>query len=179
MKKKPLLFPALAIFALVQITCQKDKNQAPKPVAKIDVSAITMTDPYGNPMWLKDSTDWREDENWTEEEISLFDTPDTMHTRNAKTGTVTVYPAYPNPLHREFGLSIRTSTATVMQLVFADSLLAVKNRYVLPVDSGSKSFRFRLDTSLFAAGTNYRLYYGFYSRTDPLYYKGHGDLKLN
>lgn len=160
---------------------EQDKAQEPviqNPVAKIDLSGITTTDYAGNILSPVDPTDWTNDSAWTAAETAIFQLPDTTQLANTERASLSFSPAYPNPLQVQFALHIEADKRTLLQLVICDSMLTVKDRYFMPLKSGSNDFAFRLEPVNYNAGTNYRLYYGFYGAAESLYYKGHGDLKI-
>lgn len=160
-------------FSILNIQCKKNNDS---PV--IDVSQITSTDALGN-ILSQDNTDWTKDNNWTDKEQALFQAPTSAQLVNTETGTVTIFPAYPNPVINQQFLTIKTSTITLLQIVIVDNMLSIKKRYFVLTSGSTLSFAYLFDAAIFTNNTNYRLYYGFYSLSDGLFYKGHGDIRIN
>lgn len=163
-------------------SCKKEKESTSSnnPVAKIDVSNITLTDYAGNIMFYVDTTDWRFDNNWTSEEFALFTKPDSGQLADTKKSSITVHPAYPNPFKNILQLSIFHSKAVFFQLVITDSLLTIKDKFSFKnMNTSNSIFSIKLSDTGYVNSTNYRLYYSFSSETDRNYYKGHGDIKIS
>lgn len=170
---RKLIVPFLLI-SILHLNCKKDSN------AKIDVSAITETDNVGNTLSQIDNTDWIIDNMWTTDELALFQTPGSSQLTNMEKAIVSIEPSFPNPSAGGFYFAANISKSTLVQIVITDNMLSVKDRFF----ATNKNINFyllklNLDASKYPNNTNYRMYYGFYSMADGLYYKGHGDLKIN
>ena len=172
------LIGILLLSYVVNIQCKKETHSENNFVAKIDVSQITETDLSGNIMAHVDNTDWTEDNTWTSEEYDLFQTPSSSQLTNSETAAVAIYPAFPNPLAQAFMFSYNTSKVTLIQIVLTDNTLSAKDRYFFNTKVGYNLLEFNLDDSKYLNNTNCRMYYGFYSSTGELYFKGHGDIKI-
>lgn len=157
----------------LNIQCKKKED---KPA--IDVSQITTTDALGNILSM-DNTDWTKDDNWTTQEEALFQTPTAEQLANTETAVISLLPAYPNPVSHEQFIVITTSKITLLQIVITDNKLAIKQRFFFTTPSTTQSITYLFDSSIFSNNTNYRLYYGFYSLADGLFYKGHGDIQVS
>jgi hypothetical protein len=175
MKKNLTVIFLFSLF--VNAKCKKENEILPK----IDVSKITPTDITGALTGTADNSDWKVDANWTNEELALFQTPSSEQLSGTETESITVFPAFPNPLNNVFTFVIATSKITCIQLVVTDDRLNVKDRFifknVLP-GSGISLAQIKLDASKYLSNTNYRVYYAFYSVTDGLYQYGHGDIRI-
>jgi len=160
------------IFRVFFAGCRKES------LNKIDVSGITETDAFGNVKSTVDNTDWTGDTNWTSEESSLFINPPDSLLVNTEATSVSISPASPNPSQGIIGCYLNASKKTMVELVVVDGALSVKDRYFMTLSIGTE-FRLKLDDGKYSNNTNYRVYYGFYSLSHPLYYKGHGDIKIS
>lgn len=170
----PKIILRLSLFFLIlNIQCKKNND---KPT--IDVSQITITDALGN-ILSQDNTDWTKDNNWTTEEEALFQTPTAAQLANTQTATVSLFPAYPNPASSQQSIVIATSKTTLLQIVITDNMLSVKQRFFVNTSNTTQAISYLFDSLIFSNNTNYRLYYGFYSLSDGLFYKGHGDIKIS
>ena len=167
------ILKALFLFLILNFQCKKNDN---KPT--IDVSQITSTDALGN-ILSQDITDWTKDNNWTIEEQGLFQTPTPAQLVNTETATVSLFPAYPNPVSNAQFIGITTSKITLGQIVITDDKLTIKKRFFFNTPSTPQAIAYLFDSSIFSNDTNYRLYYGFYSLSDGLFYKGHGDIRIS
>jgi len=170
---KAIYFTALILTVLLLANCKK--NSSPT----IDVSRITSTDVVGNTTSTIDETDWTFDGNWTNEETLLFQTPTATQLANTASGTITMSPGYPNPLTELQSVFIRSTTKAVMEIVVTDNMLNVKKRNFSDILPGSINILSLYDQSIFENNRNYRVYYAFYSLTDGIFYKGHGDIKIS
>jgi hypothetical protein len=173
MNKKIIVY--LLLVTMVSFSCKKDNNS----VAKINVSVITETNNEGSPISQIGNTDWTADNVWTAEELALFQTPTSAQLTNSEKATVSVLPGFPNPCTDMLIFASAISKPTLIQLVITDNMLLVKERIFTTNSNNSLNlFALNLDASKYANITNYRMYYGFYSSLDGLYYKGHGDFKI-
>jgi hypothetical protein len=179
MKKSLTIILFFSLF--INAKCKKEKQDEKEETPKIDVSKITTTDIGGASLGTVDNTDWTIDANWTSEELALFQTPSSQQLSGTETESITVFPAFPNPLNNVFTFVIAITKITCIQLVVTDDRLNVKERFIfknaLP-GSGISLSQIKLDASKYDNNTNYRVYYGFYSVTDDLYLKGHGDIRI-
>lgn len=171
MNKKLLV--TILLFSLMNTQCKKEtKNE-------IDLSAITQTDALGNLTGQPDNTDWTKDNTWTSAEIKLFETPASSQLANTETATISVAPAFPNPINSVFMLYFNTSAVTLLQIVITDKYLTVKDRHYFLTQTGVNSLQLKLDEMQYANNATYRVYYGFYSLAGGQYFKGHGDVKVS
>lgn len=92
---------------------------------------------------------------------------------------VTIFPAYPNPATNQQFFLTKTSTITLLEIVFTDNRLSVKKRFFVLTSDSTSSIAYLFDPAIFSNNSNYRIYYGFYSLADGLFYKGHGDIRIS
>jgi len=162
----------LLLLLFLNCACNKEGNTS------IDVSEITSTDFWATPLGAEDKTDWTSDNIWSDQEKALFVTPPDSLLKDAETAIVSVFPAYSNPTAYLLRLTIQSSKNTVCEVVFTDRNLIFKERFFLKLEKGYPTNLFKLNEATYSNNTNYRLYYGFYSSTNILYYKGHGDIQV-
>ncbi|MES2620950.1 MAG: hypothetical protein V4615_08860 [Bacteroidota bacterium] len=172
---KILYTSLLSFILLVQfVSCKKET------VEVIDFSKHTATDINCATMGTVDSTDWTYDEEWSTIENSLMNFSDNILVMDSMTGYVEVSPACPNPSEGLFVVGINTERGCKMKLVCV-------NTEMEPLFFTSKQFTggpimtaydFRL-LSAFHKNMNYRMYYAFYNAQDSVYYKGHGDFRID
>lgn len=174
MKKELIIL--LLLITIFSFSCKKtDSGQT----AKIDVTVITETDNFGTTLSQIDNSDWTNENTWTNEEFTLLQTPSVAQLGSSEKAIITVWPGFPNPTSGIIIFAANISKPTLVQIVIVDNMLSLKDRYFLANSNNNLNlFTFSLDASKYSNNTNYRIYYGFYSLTDGLYYKGHGDLKI-
>ena len=170
MNKK--LFAIILLFSVANFQCKKENKN------EIDVSAITQTDALGNQTGNPDNTDWTKDNTWTNAEMNLFEAPTLSQLANTGTVTISVFPAYPNPVSSVFMLYFNTSGATLLEMVITDKSLTVKDRHFYMTHADVNFLATKLDETQYDNNTNYRIYYAFYSLAGGQYFKGHGDIKV-
>lgn len=154
--------------------CQKDS------VNVIDFSEITPTDETGALIGQADTTDWTYDAAWTSRETALMTFNDTaLNSSDSVMGAIAVSPAFPNANDGLFIVGIEPERQCKLKYVFVNSDFNVLNYGIRKLNGGPTfyAFDFRSNTA-FDKGANYRMYYGFYNSKDSLYYKGHGDIKI-
>lgn len=166
---------AFLLFGLLSINaCQKDS------VNVIDFSEITPTDVNGAPMGAADTTDWTFDAAWTSRETALMTFNDTaFNSSDSVMGAIAVSPAFPNANDGLFIVGMDPERQCKLKYVFVNTDFNVLNYGIRKLNGGATfyTFDFRNNTA-FDKGANYRMYYGFYNSKDSLYYKGHGDIKI-
>lgn len=173
MKVKHFLFLFLLLIA---VSCAKTDSKTDNSI-KIDVSRITETDNLGNPTGTVDSTDWKFDTNWSTSEQNLFTTPTSQQLDSALKATITISPMFPNPGHDVLNQYINSNKKTLMEIVFVDNQLSITKKLFVSIQALSGVNAFLLSPEL-KANQNYRMYYAFYSKSDGIYLKGHGDISM-
>ena len=164
------------IFFLIVISNVQCKKNAAR--VSIDVSKITSTDMFGNVL-SSDNTDWKTDDQWTNDEQQLFKQPDATALAGTEASALSLFPAYPNPLANQQAMIVKASKPCLLEIVITDNHLEVKKRYTIMVQPPSLDLAYNFDQAIFSNKTNYRLYYAFYSLTDGIFARGHGDIKIN
>lgn len=175
MKKGGFLFFITAIFLLLLASCKKD------PVTKVlDFSRITTTDDQGYILGIADSTDWTFDSIFLAKELALLNFNDTnVKVTDTLTGNVTIQPAYPNPGVGIVALSLNTERECKFKIVCVNDEMQTLYYHMVRLSGGDYTAQYNFTTSTsFHKPANYRIYYGFYNSRDSLYYKGHGDIRL-
>ena len=164
---------AFLLTVLLFSGCKKD-NLSP-----IDFSKITVTDTSCIYISEVDTTDWTYDDNWTEQETNFLNFADTIIVTDSVAGFVQVSAVCPNPNEGLFIMGINTQRQCKMKLVCVNNEMQVLYYLTRKFTGGSvtTSYDFRSLTA-FHKNENYRLYYGFYNSKDSLYYKGHGDFRI-
>ena len=156
----------LLILILGGFSCKKEK---------IDISGITATDQVGNIMGSVDPTDWTHDANWSSEVESLFNAIGIVNLAGTTAGTISIFPAYPNPCTDQFRISIQSSTTCAIRLGLYDEQLNQKWSGTQLINVGNNTITISRDPARIGKGT-YRLYYRFDSYDQQMFYKGHGDV---
>jgi len=171
MKSFCSLFFVLAV--LLFSSCKKD-NTTP-----LDFSKITVTDASCIYISDIDTTDWTKDVTWTTQELNLLNFTDTISVTDSVTGFVQLSAPCPNPNEGLFILGLTTERQCKMKLACVNNQMQLLY-YTSRLFTGGPiitSYDFR-SVSSFHKNENYRFYYGFYNSKDSLYYKGHGDFRI-
>jgi hypothetical protein len=178
MENKYLSFVLVAI--LVVYSCGKSNNNPEDITNQIDTQSYTSTSVTGTSLGLIDPTDWTRDNIWLPQETILFQAPTSTQLANTSdSGTVLIFPAYPNPLNNIFNWGYRTTKTSLLQIVITDNQLNIKKRlFINNTLVGNNTISIQMPESEFEQNKNYRLYYAFYTSNNGLYYKGHGDLAV-
>lgn len=172
MHKKIVIF--IIVLSAFNLQCKKTPDSQPI----IDTSKITETNDQGEKVGQVDETDWTEDTNWKSAEYNLFMKPNTTELENTETATITIHNAYPNPIWKMVVLNYVATEVTLVQVVVTDNMLNIKDRLFYKTKQGNNTIQIAMDADHYKSNTTYRIYYGFYSATNELYFKGHGDVKI-
>ncbi len=144
----------------------------------IDVSQITFTDSLGNSSGTADNTDWTQDAEWNETEKSFFRT-DPVDLSGTEVASITLLPAYPNPTSvKQITIRFTASAITYLRLALVDRQLNKLSFYSFITVAGLNAFIIPFDETKFSANNNYRLYYSFDAPGTLMYFKGHGDVRV-
>lgn len=149
-------------------------------VTPVDFSKITVADASCVYISEVDSTDWTYDTNWTTQELNFMRFTDTsVVVTDTATGFVQLSAPCPNPSEGLFILGLNTQRQCKMKLVCVNTQMQVIYYLTRKFSGGPivTAYDFRSTTS-FHKNENYRFYYAFYNATDSLYYKGHGDFRI-
>ncbi len=163
----------LMLLALAINGCKKD-NTTPLDFSKLtttDIHCVTFGDP--------DSTDWTFDSYWTAQESALLKFNDTLSVSDTLTGWIEVSAPCPNPGNGIFILGVNSEYACKMKLVCVNTEMQILY-YSSEIFHGGVSW-IPLDlttNTAFRKSEYYRLYYSFSNAQDSVYYKGHGDIRI-
>ena len=168
----PLFF--LPVIVLYYSSCKKDTVVAPP-----DFSKITETDSSCLYNGNIDSTDWGNDANWSAQELSLLGFKDTFPILDSTFGFVQVSAACNNPNNGVFIVGTDVQKECTMKVAVVNKQMQILhyNTYKLTGGPIIHGFNFAGNTA-FHPNEYYRLYYGFYNFKDSLFYKGHGDFRI-
>lgn len=167
-------FAGFALVLIIFFSGCKKENTTP-----LDFSKITVADVYCVYISDIDSSDWISDDVWSTQETNLLKFTDTLTLTDSTTGYVQLSAPCPNPSEGLFIMGINTERQCKMKLVCVNTDMQVLFYTARKFTGGpiATAYDFRSNTG-FHKNENYRFYYGFYSATDSLYYKGHGDFRL-
>jgi len=180
---KKLLFAGLLLSATA---CHKDKTEP-----TIDFgpnNGFTMRTATNLPVAQTDPTDWTTDPTWTDTERGVFDgfpLPLTGPQLAARTWETS---AYPNPcslaagcdimvIPNRYGSPVAPTDSVRVRIEIVDAHYNHLSSYDLSVGKGL-FFEPKFDPAKYAANTLYRLYYVVYKTGKQVYYRGHGDIKI-
>jgi len=169
-------FYVLLLIAALLSSCQKE-TVATAP----DFSAHTVTDESGVITGVTDSTDWTYDDTWTQQEFALvsFKGTDTLATTDTLTGSIEVHPLFPNPCDSSFTLSATAEYPCKMKLAFVNADMEMLQYKFAILATGKNNFAFNFQSlTAFKNNENYRVYYAFCNFKDSIFYKGHGDFRI-
>ncbi|MEJ7659425.1 MAG: hypothetical protein WKG07_07280 [Hymenobacter sp.] len=136
-----------------------------------------------------DLTDWTTDPTWTDTERGLFEgfpLPLTGPQLAARTWETS---AYPNPCSLAGGCNLLVipnrsglpaapaSDSVRVRIEIVDARYHHLDGYDLSVGQGLY-FTLKFDPAKYAANALYRLYYVVYKTGKQVYYRGHGDIKI-
>ncbi len=153
--------------------CKKD------PAVYADFTKITVTDSDCIFIGDVDPADWTYDDSWNTQETTFLNYKDSLPKGDSTIGYIQVSAICPNPNAGAFSLNVNTGNVCRMHLVCVNNefqILYYTSRYFTG-GPNELSFDFGALTS-FHKNENYRIYYGFYTAKDSLYYKGHGDFRI-
>ncbi|HEX7845010.1 MAG TPA: hypothetical protein VF476_04355 [Chitinophagaceae bacterium] len=162
---KKIIIPVLILFTF-GFSCKKEL---------IDISGYTKTDGVGNLMGAADATDWTHDPNWTEAEVAIFNTVGIANLAGTSSGSVTIFPAYPNPCSNQSHIVVQSSTKCVIRMALVDEFLNQRWTAYQLIEVGFNNIVIAPDPGKIGKGL-IRLYYAFESNDQHMFYKGHGDI---
>lgn len=161
------LYLSLLIFL---VACQQEPPVEPTPVPRLYFRGISMTDHNGLSLNEEDSTDWRVDDTWLEQELGLF--PPNSYSMCLHDGLIRVYPAFPNPVGTVLGLYFVSKANLKWTFNLVDEQLVSRQLLVHTAVEGVNSIQ--LDVSSIVEKDTFRLYYE--ALDQGCVYRGHGDL---
>lgn len=165
--KKNIIVLLLAV-AMTAVTCKRNTSG-------IDITGYTSTDALGNPNGSQDNSDWTVNESWSNDVENLFSAIPTGNLTGTNAGTVSMYPAYPNPCQNVYYLAVTPTTSCNMRFVIINENFAILQSGTVEAEPGINTYA--IDISSISAGL-YRMYYSFESQTIPMFHKGHGDIMI-
>ncbi|MCW5907378.1 MAG: hypothetical protein KIS94_05940 [Chitinophagales bacterium] len=165
--------PAFLFFVIASVaSCKKEK------AVLYDFSKYTATDISGTIVSI-DSTDWAYDATWTTAELKLLTFKDTIKVSDSTYGYVQLSPATPNPTSGVFIIGSDTEKECKMKAVFVNEQLNILHYLSKKFTGGPILTAYDLSVhTAFRKGNCYRMYYGFFNAKDSLFYKGHGDIRI-
>ncbi len=171
-------FYALAVIAFILVQSSSCKKEI-SSTTTFDYSNFTVTDSSCLYTGNVDTTDWTYDATWTSAETALLNFRDTISTVDSLTGYVQVSAACSNPSGGLFIVGTTVEKACVMKIAVVNNKLELLHYRAVKLTGGPivNAFDFRY-SGAFHKSENYRMYYGFYNSTRTLYYKGHGDFRI-
>ena len=171
--KKFYFLLLLSVITIYFDSCKKTT------VTVVDFSKYTATNNECE-ITSKDSTDWTNDLIWSYADSSLVAFSDTFVFNDTLTGKISITPACPNPSNGLFICNVTPQRQCKMKLVCINTNYDILyfNTYLLNSEPITLGFDFR-EATAFHKNVNYRMYYAFYSSLrDSMYYRGHGDFRI-
>jgi hypothetical protein len=162
------IFSSLLLVVILAMSCKKD----------ISIIGFTMTDALGNVMSAEDPGDWTFDDSWKQKETDIFDDIASGNLSGSSAGTITMYPAFPNPCTNYFNLHINSSTKCVMRIAIVNKDRNKLASDAVAVNSGGNTYSLPVSGEDFKSGTLYRVYYVFDAEGHMMFKKGHGDIMI-
>ena len=158
------------LFVLLLPACQPEPPVEPAPVSRLYFRGISMTDENGLALNEEDSTDWRVDDTWIEQELGLF--PSNPYSICFHDGLIRVYPAFPNPVRNDLGLYFVSKANLRWTFNLVDEDLVSRQIAVHTAVEGVNSIH--LDVRSITEKDTFRLYYE--ALDQGCVYRGHGDI---
>lgn len=171
-------FYALAFISILLVQSSSCKKEISNTTT-FDYSDFTVTDTSCLFTGHVDTTDWAYDVIWSSFETALLNFSDTISEIDSLTGYVQVSAACSNPSGGLFIVGTTVEKACVMRIAVVNNKQELIYYRAVKLTGGPiiNAFDFRY-TGAFHKNENYRMYYGFYNSTRTLYYKGHGDFRI-
>lgn len=165
-----------ALFLLILLTyngCQKST------IAPVTFEKITVTDTTCLFISDIDTTDWGYDEGWYGYEYNFISFNDSVRITDSLAGYVQVSAICANPNNGHFTWNINTGRQCMLRMAIVNTEMQILYYAVKRLPGGPVNYQYDLSANTaFHKNEFYRIYYGFYTSKDSLYYKGHGDLRI-
>src|SRR5688572_29738705 len=161
--------PLLVLLICTGLSCKKEA---------VTIKGYTSTDAMGNILSQEDRTDWIFYPTWSNKETNVFFGVDAGDLTGASAGTISIYPAFPNPCSVQFHLSFQSTTVCKGRFVLVNKNLERIFSATMSVAAGGNHFVFSPEPAKFKAGSLYRLYYTFDAENHSMFLKGHGDIMV-
>ncbi|MBK7148700.1 MAG: hypothetical protein IPH78_07695 [Bacteroidetes bacterium] len=172
MKCRVWLFPAVLVVLLIN-SC---KEEAFTP---LNFSEFTRTTDSCSIIGTPDLTDFTNDPQWTAQEEKVMSFKNLLSGADSMAGNLQVFPICKNPNHGSFSLGIFSEKACKLKLAFVNYDMDILQYATLLQDSGEVTYPFDFSAlSAFRPNENYRLYYSMSTAADSVYYRGHGDFRI-
>lgn len=162
---------AALLFVLVS-GCKKE------PVVVYDFSVQTTTDSTCQ-IITEDPTDWTYDPYWTRKDSLFVLFNDNLSITDTTIGWVRVEPLCPNPTNKSFVLKIHSTKPAKAHFAIVNTDLEMVYYASGIVHGDTVIQKFDLtEYSSVLPQQNYRLYYAFFTGKNRMYYRGHGDFRV-
>lgn len=175
MKKNTLILFALLVILFIACNDEENSND---PI--IQFEGITEVDDGGISTGNTDETDWRLDDEWTEQEENIF-----LNILNDKklyslinSNEVSINPAYPNPCINFVRLSFSFTQGTTLKIALVNPNLEVISYMSFGDYLNNTNITYDLSQLNLKNNTIYRFYYKF-EQANGSVLKGHGDIKIS
>ncbi|HRG90301.1 MAG TPA: hypothetical protein PLW44_14850 [Chitinophagales bacterium] len=170
---KPFYITLGLLILLAYSSCKKSD------IAPVTFSNITVTDASCLYISNIDTTDWGYDEGWYSYEYNFISFNDSVRITDSLAGYVQVSAICANPNDGRFTWNVNTGRQCMLRMAIVNTDMQIVYYAVKRLPGGPVTYQydFSANTS-FHKNEYYRLYYGFYTSKDSLYYKGHGDIRL-
>lgn len=178
----------LLLYSTLMLTTACAKKDTEPTIDFGPNGGFTMRDASNYPSSQKDPTDWTSDASWNDAEQHLFSNLNLSLTGQQLSANTWEMSSYPNACSLAGGCAfiIRrgSNNAAVPSGTIRVNFVIVDAHYK-PLSSSFdydystfNGAALKFDPSKFAANNLYRLYYVIYSFNQQVYYRGHGDIKV-
>jgi len=155
----------LTLLALACILSCKKKDSNTPTVKPINFHGIISTDNNGNIIYNNDSTDWKQNDNWSATEAGLFPSSKPICSNRVNHEIF----CYPNPCNGYATIHYLQSTSICLAYRIVD-----RNYNILMANDSLKSLNIILDLSKYKGGDTLRMYYKIINTDCEC--RGHGDI---
>ena len=173
MKKIGFAILSFALLIALLPSCKK------YTVYIVDYTSYTPTDKECRVTGTVDTTQWVNRVLNRQEDTAFLIFSGNITTADSAAGTVSLSPPCPNPSNGFFVWNVNPQRQCKLKVVCISTAqdIVYYNAYALNGGPITLGFDFR-SISTFRNDSNYRMYFGFYTSRDSLYYSGHGDIKI-
>ncbi len=172
-KTKTYIICLLALYSAFIFSCKKTTEQT------LDFSQYTQTNSECSVIGTPDSISWTNAIFNLQQDTPLLNFADNLYLTDTLAAVINITPPCPDPSNGFFIWHVNSSGPCKLRLVCVDinSDVLYYNAYLLQGGPLEIAFDFR-NKSAFQANTNYRMYYGFYTSRDSIFYSGYGDFRI-
>lgn len=172
MKYNGWLFPAV-LFVLLINACKEES------ITPLSFSEFTRTTDSCSIIGTPDLTDFTNDLQWTVQEENVMSFKNLLPGADSMAGILQVLPICKNPNPGTFNLRIFSEKTCKLKLAFVNYDMDILHYATLLQDSGEVTYPFDFSAlSAFRRNENYRIYYSMSTAMDSVYYRGHGDFRI-